>query len=73
MKIPDKLYDVLKWLCIVVIPALTTLYTVVDGVFAWGHGEMVSTISAAVCACIGAIIGVSTASYYKGVNDGVSE
>lgn len=65
MKIPDKLYDILKWITLIVIPALTTLYAVLDNVFMWGYAEVVTTISAAVCTCIGAIIGISTAQYNK--------
>lgn len=65
MKIPNKIYDVLKWIVLVVIPALTTFYVVLDNIFNWGNAETVATISAAACACIGAIIGVSTAQYNK--------
>ena len=33
MKIPNKVYDILKWLVLIVIPALTTFYAtvVIDG------------------------------------------
>ena len=65
MKIPNKIYDVLKWMVLVVIPALTTFYVVLDNLFNWGNAETVATISAAACACIGAIIGVSTVQYNK--------
>lgn len=65
MKLPDPVYDVLKWLVLVVIPALTTFYAVCDKVFGWGYAEIVTTISAALCTCIGAIVGVSTAEYNK--------
>lgn len=59
----DKAYDILKWLVLVVIPALTTLYAVCDKAFGIGYAEIVTTISAAVCTCLGAIIGISTAQY----------
>lgn len=65
MKLPSKLYDVLKWLVLIVIPALTTFYAVLDNIFGWGYAETVTTISAASCTCIGAIIGISTAQYNK--------
>lgn len=65
MKIKDSVYDVLKWLVMIVIPALTTFYCVLDKVFAWGMAEIVATISAAFCACLGAILGISTAEYNK--------
>lgn len=63
--ISNKLYDVLKWLVLIVIPALTTFYAVLDNIFGWGYAETVTTISAAACTCIGAIIGISTAQYNK--------
>lgn len=65
MKLSDKLYDTLKWLVLVVVPALTTFFVVLDKTFGWGLGEIVATISAAACACVGAIIGISTAQYNK--------
>ena len=67
MKLPSKVYDVLKWLVLIVIPALTVFYAVLDNLFKWGYAEMVTTISAALCTCIGSIIGISTAEYNKGV------
>lgn len=65
MKINDKVYDVLKWVVMVVIPALTTFYVVLDKTFNWGLAEIVATVSAAFCACLGTILGISTAEYYK--------
>lgn len=66
MKLPSKVYDVLKWLVVIVIPALTTFYAVLDTrVFNWGYAEAVTTISAALCTCLGVIIGISTAEYNK--------
>lgn len=69
MKLSDKLYDTLKWLVVIVVPALTTFYAVLDRLFGWGYAEIVTTISAAACTCIGAIVGISSASYYKGEKD----
>ena len=65
MKLPSHVYDVLKWLVLIVIPALTTFYAVIDNLFGYGYAEIVTTISAALCTCIGAIIGISTAQYNK--------
>lgn len=65
MTLTDKTYDVLKWLVIIVIPALTTFYAVLDKTFGWGLAETVATVSSAACTCIGAIVGISSASYNK--------
>lgn len=73
MKLPDKIYDILKWLVLCVIPALTTFYCVCDKVFGWGYAEIVATISAALCTCLGTILGISTAQYNKDVAAGGRE
>lgn len=65
MKLPDKIYAVLKWLVLICIPACTTAYVGLDGVFGWGYGETVAKVSAIVCTLLGALIGISTAEYYK--------
>ena len=69
MKLPDKFYDVAKWLVMCVIPALTTFFCVCDKVFGWGYAEIVATISAAFCACLGTILGISSVEYYKGEHE----
>lgn len=68
IKLPDKVYNVLKWLVLIVIPALTTFYVTLDKIFGWNLAEYVAPISAATCALIGSIIGISTASYYQEQN-----
>lgn len=73
MKLNDKAYDILKWLVVIVIPAVTSFYVVLDKCFSWGLAETVATISAAACTCIGAIVGISSASYYKGGSNNVSK
>lgn len=65
MKLSNKTYDVLKWLVVIVIPAVTTFYCVLDRTFGWGYASVVTTIQPALCTCIGAIVGISTATYNK--------
>ena len=65
MQLSDHVYDVMKWLVMCVIPALTTFYCVCDKVFNIGYAEIVATISAALCTCLGTILGISTAQYNK--------
>lgn len=64
-KLKNEIYDLLKWLVLVCIPAATVLYAVLDKTFGWGCAETVMTISSAVCTFIGAILGISTAEYNK--------
>lgn len=70
MKLSDKAYDILKWLVLICIPACTTAFVGLDKIFGWGYGEVVAQVSAIVCTLIGALVGISTAQYYK---DGSNE
>lgn len=65
MKMNDKLYDILKWIVMIVIPALTTAYVGLAAVWAFPYAEEVAKTSAVVCALLGALLGISTAEYNK--------
>lgn len=67
MTLPDAVYNVLKWVVLICIPALTTAYVGLDAVFGWGYADIVAKISAIVCTLIGALIGISTAEYNKDI------
>lgn len=56
---PDKLYDVLKWVGLVACPALATFYGVVGPVWSMPNVDAVVTTINAVGLLIGALIGVS--------------
>lgn len=66
MKLPDKVYDVLKWIVLVCLPALTVAYVALAGIWGWPFADEVAKTSAAVCALLGALLGISTAQYNKG-------
>ena len=61
--LPDKIYDILKWIVLVFLPALTTLVGVIGSVYGWANLESILTIMTAVTTFLGAILGVSTAQY----------
>ncbi len=65
MKLSDRLYNVLKWLVLVCIPALTTAYVGLAAIFKWGYADTVAKVSAIVCTLIGSLIGISTAEYNR--------
>lgn len=65
MKIPDKLYDVLKWVTMIVIPALATAYVGLAAVWAWPFADEVAKTAAVICTLLGALLGISTAEYNK--------
>lgn len=66
MKLPNKVYDVLKWVVLILLPALSTLYYGIAQV--WGlniYAEQVCGTIAIVEVFIGALIGISNLNYYK--------
>lgn len=61
--ISNKLYDWLKWLVVICIPALTVAYVGLDSLFGWGYGDIVAKCSAILCTLLGTLLGISTAQY----------
>lgn len=62
----NKVYDILKWVSIIVIPALSTLYATLGNI--WGlplANEIPQTITA-VGAFLGAVLMISNYNYKKG-------
>lgn len=65
MKLNDKVYDVLKWVCLVAIPATATFYVALAAAVGLPYADEVAKVSTALCTFLGALIGVSTAEYNK--------
>lgn len=65
MLLPDKIYNVLKWITMVCLPALGTAYVALANVWGWAYPEEVSKTVLAVCTLLGALLGISTAEYNK--------
>lgn len=65
MKLNDKLYDVLKWIVIIVLPACATAYVGLAAIWGFPYAEEVAKTSAVLCTLLGALLGISTAQYNK--------
>jgi len=67
MRISDKVYNLLKWISIICIPALVTFLSVVLGVLSVSANviNIIVTIISAIGTLIGTLIGVSTSAYNK--------
>ena len=61
----DKVYDTLKWLGLIVLPAVAVLYSSLAATWGFPMGPQVSETANALCAFIGAVVGVSSMSYNK--------
>ena len=64
----NKVYDILKWIVMIVIPALTTAYVGLSSIWGFPYAEEVAKTSAVVCTLLGALLGISTAQYNKQEN-----
>ena len=65
MKLNGKVYDILKWVVMIVIPAVTTAYVGLAAIWSFPYAEEVAKTSAVICTLLGALLGISTAQYYK--------
>lgn len=65
MILPDKVYDVLKWITTIVLPALGTLYFALSGIWGFPYGEQIVGTITAIVTFLGALIGISTYQYNK--------
>lgn len=61
----NKLYDILKWVTLIVIPALSTAYVGLAAVWGFPYAEQVAKTACVVCTLLGALLGISTAEYHK--------
>ena len=65
MKIKDSVYDVLKWIAQIVLPAIGTLYFALAGIWGFPYGEQIVGTITAIDAFLGALLGIFTAKYNK--------
>lgn len=61
----NSTYDILKWIAQIALPAVGTLYFALSGIWGFPCGEEVVGTITAVDACLGALLGLSTAQYNK--------
>ena len=67
MKMSNKVYDVLKDIAQIYLPALATLYLTLAGIWGLPYGEQVSASIMAVDACLGGFLKISSNQYNKTV------
>lgn len=65
MKLKDSVYDILKWIALICLPAFTTAYVGLAVVWGFPFADEVAKTSAVVCTLLGALLGISTAQYNK--------
>ena len=70
MKMTDKVYDILKWIALYLLPAVGTLYFALAGIWNFPYGEQVVGTITAVDTFLGVILGISSAKYSAQAEDG---
>lgn len=66
MKMTDKVYDLLKWVAQILLPAVATLYFAIAQIWGLPYGEEIVGTITAIDAFLGALLGISTYQYNKG-------
>lgn len=61
----NKTYDVLKWIAMVFLPAIGTLYFALAGIWGFPYGEEIVGTITAIDTCLGVMLGISSAQYNK--------
>ena len=63
MKLNDKVYDVLKWIALILIPAVGALYFGLARIWGFPYGEEIVGTLTLIDTFLGALLGISTAKY----------
>lgn len=64
----DKVYDILKWVCLVVVPALNIFITSLCGIYGWTWGGTVNATIDAIAVFVGSILGFGAIKYQRMLN-----
>lgn len=65
MKLSNKLFDIIRFLCEIFFPAVGTLYLGVSRIWGLPYGDEVAKTCVCISAFLGCFIGVSRANYNK--------
>lgn len=65
MRLPDNVYVILKWITMICLPALATAYVGLAAIWSFPYADEVAKTTAVICTLLGALLGISTATYYK--------
>ena len=66
MKLSNRMYDILKWIAQILLPAIGTLYFALAQIWGFPYAEQIVGTLTAIDCFLGAILGISTAMYKAG-------
>lgn len=73
MKMSNKVYDVLKWIAQIALPALATLCVAVCGIWKLPYTEQIVCTVTALDTFLGVVLGISNAQYKKNTTSSNTE
>ena len=65
----NGLYDILKYVAIIGLPAISTLYTALAQIWSLPYASQIPATIAAISVALGAFLSISTAQYHKNTSD----
>ena len=73
MMFSNKLYDILKWSCLIAFPALSVLVKAICSIWNLPFGTEIATTITAIATFIGALLMISNANYQKTLDENIEE
>lgn len=64
--LPNKVYDVLKWVALIALPAVATFWLTLGQIWGFPYVNEIGATIIAIDTFLGALLGVSTLTYRKG-------
>ena len=65
MKMSNDTYDILKFICQIILPATATLYFALAGIWDFPYGEQIVGTITAIDTFLGVCLGISSKNYYS--------
>lgn len=66
MGMTNKTYDILKWVAIIALPAISTFVVVISRIWGWADlGSLIAQSITAVAVLLGALLGISNYQYRR--------
>ena len=73
MKLNNRVYDSLKWIAQILLPAIATLYFALASIWGLPYGEQIVGTITAIDTFLGVLLGISTYNYNKAQNGEIDE
>ena len=64
MVFSDKAYNIIKWICLTVLPAISVFISALGTIYGWDVTSIVLTVNA-IAVLVGTLTGVSSINYAK--------